>query len=106
MAKPRTIGNMIAPWRFLLFFALLAAGVDRRDLFAGLSKAACSPGSMSPRSVSSFRASRCSARERRRCGELAAQNDANRVVLLVVTFALSLVILAAIVAELSPSAKH
>ena len=27
MAKPRSIGNMIAPWRFLLFLALLVVGV-------------------------------------------------------------------------------
>ena len=27
MAGKRTIGNRVAPWRFVLFFALLAAGI-------------------------------------------------------------------------------
>ena len=100
MPRPVSIGNRIAPARFLLFFALLAVGWTsgiiflgaKRGLLAGFDVAAlgfllsCVPlfGKRPP--------------EMRR---IAAQNDANRVVMLFVTFALSLVILAAIVAQLS-----
>jgi len=100
MPRPSSIGNRLAPARFLLFFAFLvvgwAIGISllgaERGVLAGFDVAALA-----------FLAScvplfRIKAPEMRK---IAAENDANRAVLLVVTFLLSLVILAAIVAQLA-----
>jgi uncharacterized membrane protein len=35
MAKPRTIGNMVAPWRFIMFVGLLIVGVVPMSLWLG-----------------------------------------------------------------------
>jgi uncharacterized membrane protein len=100
MAKRRTIGNMIAPWRFLLFLALAAAGFPIAnnllnttplaamvafDLAAIIFLAVCFPllWIRDPKVIESH----------------AAQNDANRTFLLVVTGIVMLVLLFAIAAE-------
>jgi uncharacterized membrane protein len=90
----------IAPWRFLLFFAvlaavsLLAAGPldPARGLLVGFDLAALSF------LVSCAPTFRFNAEKLR---SAAASNDANRVVLLVLTFLLSVVILVVIVGELA-----
>lgn len=98
MASAKSIGNRIAPWRFLLFFVLLIAG-------GGLAIPALgAQGALIAFDIAAlaFLLStaplfRCDARALR---EAAIRNDANRVVLLVVSFLLTLVILAAIVVEM------
>jgi len=99
MAATRTIGNRLAPPRFIIFFALLFAGVGAGlnflpraqavmigfDLAATVFLLACVP---------LFR------REAAAMRQAARDNDANRVVLLVLTLILSLVILATVAGEL------
>ncbi|HMI41345.1 MAG TPA: DUF1345 domain-containing protein [Sphingomicrobium sp.] len=99
MASPTSIGNRIAPSRFLLFFALLsigwAAGISlfgtERGLLAGFDLAAigfllsCIP--LFGKRASDMR-------------KIAADNDANRHILLALSIALSAVVLAAITAQI------
>jgi uncharacterized membrane protein len=100
MAKPRTIGNMIAPWRFIMFVAILIAGSIAAasmmhnaslGIMAGFDAAAllflisCRP-VLSTREEASIR-------------RHAAENDANRVGLLVITGIVVIVLLVAIAAE-------
>lgn len=99
-AKPRSIGNSIAPWRFLLFIALLVAGVPLLhsmlhrwalagmaafDIAAAIFLGLCLP-LLSTKEASAIR-------------EHATQNDANRRILLGVTGAVIAVLLTAIAAE-------
>lgn len=100
MAKRKRIGNRVAPPRFLWFVGLLAAGWCasmaalglERGLLAGFDFAALVfLASFAPW----FKLDTAGLRTR------AASNDANRWVLLVVSFLLTLVILAGIAAQLS-----
>jgi len=99
MAKLTTILNRIAPWRFLLFLAVLigvgAAASFFRDasqaLLIGFDAAAIL---FLLSYASSFN------RESTEMRRLAAESDAGRTILLVVTFVLSAVVLVAIIAEL------
>lgn len=100
MASAKTIGNRIAPARFLVFLGLLSvgwtAGIDwlgfERGLLGGFDVAAlvflvsCAP------------LFKLGTRDLRLAAE---QNDANRVMLLAVSFLLSVVILAAITVQLA-----
>ena len=96
----KSIANRIAPWRFLLFFAVLGVGwaiaMPRigwsQGLLAGFDVAAVV-------FIASYATTfRYDAKQLR---EAAERNDANRAVLLVVSFLLSAVIMAAMVGELS-----
>lgn len=103
MASATSIGNRIAPSRFLLFFALLAAGWAagirwlgaERGLLAGFDLAAigfllsCIP--LFGKRADDMR-------------KIAADNDANRLMLLALSLALSLVILAAMAAQIADRA--
>lgn len=92
--------NRIVPWRFALFFAVLAivlaAAVTSlawaRSLLIAFDVAAVA-------FLAAYAPTLSYAAKRLRAA--ATENDANRVVLLIISFVLSLVILAAIVAELS-----
>ena len=104
MTGIKSIANRIAPWRFLLFFALLGVGwavaMPRlgwsQGLLAGFDVAAVA-------FIASYATTfRYDAKKLR---EAAARNDANRAVLLVVSFLLSVVIMAAMVGELSAAEK-
>jgi uncharacterized membrane protein len=94
-----SIGKRIAPWRFLLFFAVLigacGGGVAflpwSKGLLAGFDVAALT---FIAACLSIFRYD--AAKMRR----VAKDNDANRGLLLVTSFVLTLVILAAVIAEL------
>jgi len=100
MTTARRKSNHMLPWRFAMFFALLALAsaalltqtAIARSLLVGFDVAAvaflaaCTP-------TLGYAAKQLRA--------AAAANDANRVVLLIVSFVLSLVILAAIAGELS-----
>jgi uncharacterized membrane protein len=100
MAGKRTIGNRLAPARFILFFALLAAGgimawqylSPASAVMAGFDLAAA--GFM----LSCFPLFRHEAAEMRRS---ARENDANRATLLVIAGILSFVILVAVAGELT-----
>ncbi len=100
MAKPDTIGNKIAPPRFLAFMGVLIVGVP-----VGARLLAAGPWgrwlvSTSRPSCSSLRASACLARARRgTIREHARANDANRIGLLVVTGIVMTVLMIAITAE-------
>ena len=100
MAKPRTIGNMIAPWRFLLFLAVFIIGVPLANtrlhnlalsLMAGFDVAAsillivCAP--------------LIHSRDSELVREHAKQNDANRTGLLILTGIVMVVLLASVGAE-------
>jgi uncharacterized membrane protein len=100
MAQQKTIGNIVAPWRFLVFLAVFVAGVPLADsrlhnlalsLMAGFDAAAilllllCAP----------LIHSRDSALVR----EHARQNDANRTGLILFTVIVVIVLLAAVGAE-------
>lgn len=100
MAKPKTVGNMIAPWRFLVFLiALVAAAaiacVLIRDwplgIMAGFDFAAllfialCTP--------------LLNIREAKRIEELARKNDGNRTILLGITGIVMAVLMLSIAAE-------
>jgi uncharacterized membrane protein len=100
MAKPRTIGNLIAPWRFIVFFiALIAGGAigvhllhdDWLGLMAGFDVAAAI---FLLLSLPLLGIDDASAIERG-----AEQNDGNRTLLLVVTSVVMAVLLIAVAAE-------
>ena len=100
----KSIANRIAPWRFLLFFALLGVGWAvamlglgwSQGLLAGFDVAAVA---FIASHVATFRF------DAKKLREAAARNDANRAVLLVVSFLLSVVIMAAMAGELSAADK-
>ena len=100
MAAMKSIANRIAPWRFLLFFAVLGVGwaiaMPRlgwsQGLLAGFDVAAVV-------FIASYATTFCY--DAKQLREAAERNDANRIVLLVVSFLLSAVIMAAMVGELS-----
>src|SRR6476469_4354279 len=100
MANRRTIGNSIAPWRFLLFMGLLASavvvlhpvlhrwtlsGMAAFDIAALVFLLACLP--------------LLGTREAAKIREHAVQNDANRHILLGITGIVMAVLLIAIAAE-------
>lgn len=104
MKKKVSIANRIFPWRFGLFFAVLAAAwgyaiptldlsrglLAGFDIAAALFIASCIP-------MFTYDA--------KRLRQVAADADANRVVLLVISFILTLVIFAAVIAELYDAAR-
>jgi uncharacterized membrane protein len=100
MARGRSKSNPIIPWRFGLFFGLLAAvwavALMRFELSGSLLIAF-------DVAAVAFLASHAPtlAYDAKRMRAVAAENDANRVVLLIVSFLLTIVILAAIAGELS-----
>ena len=104
MVAMKSIANRIAPWRFLLFFALLGVGWAvampqlgwSQGLLAGFDVAAVAFIALQ---VATFRY------DAKQLREAAARNDANRAVLLVVSFLLSVVIMAAMAGELSAAEK-
>ncbi len=100
MTASKSIINRLMPWRFALFFLLLAAACTLSvplagwtgGLLAGFDVAAI--GFLaSHRSILSYDA--------KRLRQAASRNDANRVWLLVISFLLSVVILAAVIGELA-----
>lgn len=100
MASAKTIGNRIAPARFLVFLGLLAvgwtAGIDRLGFEHGLLGAFDVAALVFL--ISCVPLFKLGTRDLRLA---AAHNDANRVMLLALTFLLSVVILAAITSQLA-----
>ena len=100
MAKPPTIGNMIAPWRFLVFFAALIVGVavgtnltrdDWLGAMAGFDVAAVIFLTLSLRLLR--------IKSPLKIERLAEKNDGNRSLLLVLTGIVMAVLLISIGAE-------
>ena len=99
MTSLNHVGKRIAPWRFLMFFALLVIGVAiaigpigwAQGILVGFDVAAIAfLGSLFPAFGYDVKTMR----------KVAEQNDANRPVLLVLSFLMTVVILSAVVAEL------
>jgi uncharacterized membrane protein len=99
MAATRTIGNRLAPPRFIVFFALLFAGVGAGLAYLPRAQAVMIGFDLAALVflLSCLPLLRCEADEMRRA---ARDNDANRVVLLILTLVLSLVILITVAGEL------
>lgn len=100
MAKPRTIGNMIAPPRFLAFMAVLIVGVPAGTRLLG----SWALGAMAGFDVAAFVflascISLLGTREAKVIRDHAQANDANRIGLLVVTGIVMTVLMIAITAE-------
>jgi uncharacterized membrane protein len=93
--------NRIAPWRFLLFFAiLLVAGIAAATAGAMLSRALLIGFDVAAVTfLASYSPTFCYDAKRIRVE--AARNDANRVVLLFLSFLLTMIILAVLVGELA-----
>ncbi len=100
MAGKRTIGNRVAPWRFVLFFALLAAGIATAWSYLEPSLAVMAGFDLA---ALGFIAScmRLFNDEADKMRKAARENDANRVTLLAVALILSFVILVAVAGELA-----
>ena len=100
MATGKTKSNQIVPWRFALFFGLLAIGLVVAPLWVELSQGLLIAFDVA---ALAFLVSHLPtfAYDAKMMRAVAAANDANRVVLLIVSFILSIVILAAIVGQLS-----
>lgn len=104
MAKLTTRLNRIAPWRFLLFLAVLVIVAAGASLFRDWSQALLIGFDAGAilfllSYASSFN------RESTEMRRLAAESDAGRTMLLVITFVLSTVVLVAIIAELGLRGK-
>jgi len=99
MAATRTIGNRIAPPRFIIFFSLLFAGVGAASQFFSRGQAVMIGFDVAAAifMLSCLPLFRHEAAAMRRA---ATENDANRLVLLVLTLLLSLVILVTVAGEL------
>ena len=99
MASLTYVGKRIAPWRFLMFFALLVVGVAiavgpmgwSKGILAGFDAAALAF------LISCIPTFGYDAKTMRKVAE---QNDANRMVMLVLSFLMTTVILSAVLAEL------
>ena len=100
MASLSFIGKRIAPWRFLMFFALLAVGIAvavgpmgwSKGVLAGFDVAAIG---FLASCIPTF------GYDAKKMRQVAEENDANRLVLLGLSFLMTVVILAAVLAELS-----
>ena len=99
MATLTQVGKQIAPWRFLMFFALLVVGVAiavgpmdwSKGILAGFDAAAVA---FLASCIPTF------GYDAKTMRKVAAQNDANRLVMLVLSFLMTIVILSAVLAEL------
>jgi uncharacterized membrane protein len=100
MAKPQTIGNMIAPWRFLLFLALLAAaGLIAHRMYADVPLAAMTAFDVAAAIFLLSCAPLLQTKETALIRQHAAENDANRTLLLAVTGIVVTVLMLSIAAE-------
>jgi uncharacterized membrane protein len=100
MAKPRTIGNMIAPPRFLAFMTILVVGVPvAHKLLGNWALGAMAGFDVAAIVFLALFVSLLGTREARIIRDHAKENDANRIGLLVVTGIVITILLVAIAAE-------
>jgi uncharacterized membrane protein len=104
MAKMLTIGNRVAPQRFILFFIMLGASVAAATLIAPWWRSVMIGFDISAL-VFVLSCLRLYNDPPRKMREAAVANVANRIVLLVLSFALVVVILVAVGSELGGSQK-
>jgi len=102
MAKARTIGNRLAPTRFLVFFLMLGATIAAATLIAPWWRSVMWGFDLSAVTfvLACIPLYKDSAREMRKAAEA---NDANRAILLFLAFALTVVILVAVGSEMAGS---
>ena len=105
MTKRKAKDKTSTPWRFQLFFAVLALGWA-----VGIWRFSWSQGLLAGFDVAAliFLALHASifTRNARELRHAAVRNDANRLTLLVISFLLSVVILSAVIAELAQAQAH
>lgn len=104
MTVRTTLGKHIAPWRFVLFFIVLVAASGVADASLPVAKATLVGFDIA---AMTFLAS-CwwlFGKEADDMRKIARETDAHRGILLVLTFVLTIVILAAVVSELGKSGK-
>jgi uncharacterized membrane protein len=100
MAKPFTIGNMIAPPRFLAFMAILAVGVPvGHELLGNWALGAMAGFDVAAIVFLALFVSLLGTREARIIREHAKANDANRIGLLIITGIVVTILFVAIAAE-------
>jgi len=100
MAKPRTIGNMIAPWRFILFVAvLLIAAVPASRLLGAMSLGIIAAFDLAALLFLGSCVNVLSIRDAATMEAIAKANDAARTFLLVITAIVMAVLLIAVAAE-------
>jgi uncharacterized membrane protein len=100
MAKPRTIGNLIAPWRFLLFLGILIVGIPiGRQVFDRWALGGMAAFDVAASIFLLTCLQLLSMREASEIREHAVRNDANREVLLGVAGTVIIILLIAIAAE-------
>ena len=100
MAERRTIGNRIAPWRFLVFLALLIpAGLIVHRKFGDVPLAAMAAFDVAAVTFLLLCLPLLRTREAARIRDDAARNDANRTLLLVITGIVIAVLFLSIAAE-------
>ena len=104
MAKATAIGNRIAPARFVIFFLILGGSIALAALVAPWWRSVM-VGFDAASLVFILSCIRLYNDPPARMRQVAEANDANRIVLLVLAFALAIVILVAVGSEMS-SAKH
>lgn len=100
MRRPRTLGNMIAPWRFIMFAGLMALST----LMVGLGFSNWWLATMMGFDVAALAflvscAPILATREESKIRDQAARNDGNRIALLVITAVVMAVLLVAIASE-------
>ena len=105
MKKPRTIGNRIAPARFVIFFAMLAGSIAFATLITPwwLSVMVGFDLSALVFIASCFRLYKTSDHHHMR--NVAIENDANRGVLLILAFALTVAIFVAVGSQMASDTK-
>jgi len=99
MAVPRTIGNRLAPPRFILFFVLLFAGIGIAAAYLPRAKAVMIGFDLAA-AVFLLNCLPLFRHEAEKMRRAARENDANRKVLLVLTLILTLVILVTVAGEM------
>jgi uncharacterized membrane protein len=100
MAKPRTIGNMIAPWRFILFVAvLLIAAVPASRLLGAMSLGIIAAFDLAALLFLGSCVNVLAIRDAATMEAIAKANDAARTFLLVITAIVMAVLLIAVAAE-------
>jgi uncharacterized membrane protein len=99
MAVPRTIGNRLAPPRFILFFVLLLAGIGTALVFLSRAKALMIGFDLAA-AIFLLSCLPLFRHEAEKMRQAARENDANRKVLLVLTLILTLVILVTVAGEM------
>lgn len=105
MAKQSSIGNKIAPTRFLIFFGMLIASIALATFIAPWWRSVMLGFDLSALMFMASCAKLYDAKPEHMRG-VAEENDANRTVLLVLAFALGIVILVAVGSEMGSSKSN